>query len=86
MAVAFTPDGKRIISGSGAFYLPRPMGAIKEVATDNSIRVWDAASGKELQRYTGHTELVNGLAVASQGNMFASTSEDKTIRIWELPK
>jgi WD40 repeat protein len=86
MAVAFSPDGRQIISGSGAPYFSKPIGALKEVATDNSVRVWDIATGKELQKYAGHTEIVRGLAVASEGGTFASTSEDKTIRIWKLPK
>ena len=38
--MAFSPDGKRIVSGSG----------------DNTVRVWDADTGQPLgEPLTGHT-------------------------------
>lgn len=86
LALAFSPDGSRVISGSGGIYFPRPMGAIKEVTTDNSIRIWDTASGKELRKLNGHSDIVFAIAVAPNGKSFASTSDDKTVRIWEMPK
>jgi WD40 repeat protein len=86
MAVAFSPDGQRVISGSGSIHFPRPVGVIKEVVTDNSIRVWDAGTGQELRRYAGHAELVRGLAVAPDGRTFVSVGADKTVRVWEMPK
>jgi len=79
MAVAFSPDGRRVVSGSGST-------SFKEVDTDNSIRLWDAVTGKELRRYAGPTDSVLGLAVAPDGRTFVSASADKTVRVWELPK
>ena len=42
-SVTVTPDGSKIISGSG----------------DNSVRVWDTSTGKELQKLEGHTSYVS---------------------------
>ncbi len=44
-AVAYSPDGKRMVSGS----------------LDNTLKVWDAASGAELMTLSGHTKWVNRL-------------------------
>ena len=41
-SVTVTPDGSKIISGSG----------------DNSVRVWDTSTGKDLQKLEGHTPSV----------------------------
>ena len=38
-SVAFSPDGQRIVTGSG----------------DQTAKVWDAASGKELLTLKGHS-------------------------------
>ena len=42
LAVAFSPDGARIVSGSA----------------DGTVRVWDAASGEELLVLRGHEDVV----------------------------
>ena len=69
--VAFSPDGKRIVSGS---YL------------DKTVRVWDMATGKELRKYEGHTGPVVGVAFFPDGKRIVSASHDGTARIWRAPK
>ena len=39
-SVAFSPDGKRIVSGSN----------------DKTLKVWDAATGQEMLTLKGHTD------------------------------
>src|SRR6185436_20542799 len=39
---------------------------------------------KKLQTLEGHKETINRLAWSSDGKRIASTSEDHTIRIWDL--
>jgi len=50
---------------------------------DNSIRIWNPRTGKELQRLEGHTSRV-GTITGYHDNKLISGSWDKTIRIWDL--
>jgi WD40 repeat protein len=64
--VAYSPDGGRIASG----------------AEDNTIKIWDAESGRELHTLKGHTNVVAFVAYSPDGHRIASGSVDNTIKIW----
>jgi WD40 repeat protein len=66
-AVAFSPDGKTVASGSW----------------DKMIRLWDAATGEERQNLEGHDNRVTAVAFSPDGKTVASGSHDKTIRLWD---
>ncbi|RYP42862.1 hypothetical protein DL768_010175 [Monosporascus sp. mg162] len=66
-SVAFSPDGSRIVSGSG----------------DHTVRIWDAKSGKELRELKSHSQWFNSVVFSPDGSRIASGSEDSTIRIWD---
>jgi WD40 repeat protein len=50
---------------------------------DNTARVWEAASGKELVVLRGHQSELNSAAFSADGARVVTTSFDKTARVWE---
>ena len=48
------------------------------------MRVWDVASGDEIQRLTGHTSSVNSVSFSGDGTRVASASDDQTVRVFTL--
>jgi WD40 repeat protein len=86
--VAFTKDGKRIVSCHGARCADWVEGAMPADKADTqcTIRVWNLASGKELKRYEGHTNLILCLAISEDGRFFITGSADNTMRQWQMPR
>ncbi|NER89500.1 WD40 repeat domain-containing protein [Moorena sp. SIO3A2] len=67
-AVAVTPDGTMVISGS----------------SDHTVKVWDLNTGAEIRTLTGHTSPVNAVAVTPDGTRVISGASDNTVRVWSL--
>ena len=66
-SVAFSPDGKSVVSGSW----------------DRSVKFWDVDSGAEQHTCEGHTNHVFAVAFAPDGKTVASAGRDLTIRMWD---
>ena len=50
---------------------------------DNTVRVWDAASGEELLVLRGHEGPVHAAAFSPDGARIVSGSDDRTVRVWD---
>ena len=61
-----------------------PDGKILFGNQDRTIRLWDAATGKERAQVQGHRGAVHTLAVSPDGARLASGSNDGTILLWDL--
>ena len=51
---------------------------------DNTIKLWDARSGKVNSTLSGHSSYVFSVAWNNDGTKLASGSYDKTVRIWSV--
>lgn len=66
---AISPDSKLLATGGG---------------NDALIHIWDAATGKELYTLQGHKGTTFGVTFNPDGHYLASTSTDKTVKIWNV--
>ena len=67
-SIVFSPDGKILASGGW----------------DNTIKLWDIATGKVISTLTGHQGRIWSVAFSPDGKTLVSGSEDRTIRLWSL--
>ena len=66
--VAFTPDGRHLATGS----------------RDNSIKLWELSSGREIRTFLGHLSTVNTVVFDQSGTKMASGASDNQIIVWEV--
>jgi WD40 repeat protein/uncharacterized caspase-like protein len=68
VSITFSRDGRLLASGS----------------VDNTIKLWDPATGNQLRALKGHDMTVTALAFSPDDRVLASGSADKTIKLWDF--
>jgi WD40 repeat protein len=66
MDAAFSPDGKRIVTGG----------------REATLTLWDAEKATEIRTFRGHEKEIQGVAYSPDGIRIASGSLDRTVRVW----
>jgi WD40 repeat protein len=66
-SVAFSSDGKQLASGG----------------YEKNIKLWNVATGQEVETLTGHTKYINSVAFSPDGKTLASGSADTTVKLWD---
>jgi len=69
VSLALARDGHRLVSGH----------------IDGTVRMWNAATGKELHCAARHTDEVTSVACSRDGKWALSGSRDRTLRLWRMP-
>ena len=67
-----------------AQFVPHSEQAVTASA-DETARLWDLKTGRELRQYLGHTGPVYCLAVSSDGRTLVTGSQDNSVRVWDIP-
>ena len=67
-AVAFSPDGTKLASGSWA----------------DTVELWEISTRKHIARFSGHTGNVNVVAFSPDSTKIASGSYDGTVLVWNI--
>jgi WD40 repeat protein len=65
----FSPDGRTVLSAGNH---------------DQTVKLWDVATGKELRSFTGHVGPVHAVAMSPDGRTALSGAYDRVLKLWDL--
>jgi WD40 repeat protein len=64
----FSPDGTSLLTAS----------------SDQTVRIWNAATGNQIAILRGHEDVVNSAAFSSDGKTIITASDDGTAKAWKI--
>ena len=71
-AVAWSPDGKYLATGS-------------QYEGDNNVHVWNTTTWSTVLNYTGNSKGAAAVAWSPDGKYIASGGNDNTVQVWIAP-
>ncbi|MEH1849174.1 MAG: serine/threonine-protein kinase [Nostoc sp.] len=87
-SVAFSPISSKHYyqgeSGKSAGIADQNWGILASGSWDNTIKLWDVNTGKEIRTLISHANWVNSVAFSPDGKFLASGSADCTIKLWQV--
>ena len=79
-AVAFTSDGLRVARAT----FPNRANFSRKDNELWPIEIYEAATGKVVQRLSGHLGLITRMAIDNESKRLSSVSFDQTVKVWDL--
>src|ERR1700757_3666750 len=65
-AAPFSRDGRYLVTAS----------------SDQTVKLWEVKTGREVQTFKGHMGDVNAAAISPDEKLVASGSDDKLVKVW----
>jgi WD40 repeat protein len=78
-ALAVSPDGKHLLTGSTWFAKDH-----QGIAEDNSLRLWDVETGKEVRRFQDVLFAIAGVAFAPDGKSIVAGGVNSMLALWDV--
>jgi WD40 repeat protein len=81
-AITFSPDGERMLFGTGQPNSRANYVGLRDYA--RTPRDWAIGGQRDLRQFKGHTDRITGVAFVASGRRALSGGADGTLRLWDV--